>query len=236
MRVFLTGATGFIGSALIPDLIKSGHQVLGLARSDAGAKSLQAAGVQRIAAISRTWKACAAVRPPRTASFTPPSITTSRSTRPTVRPTGAPSKLSARCWLTPAALWSSPPGPGWSSRPAAWPPKTIRPLRLPHPRSASEEAAAVRVTGRTRVGGPPPAGPRSDSSRPGQLRDRSRCEKGVSAYVGDGRNRWPAVHLLDAAHLSRLALEKGCTWKTLSRGRRRGRLGCETSPTQSAAA
>ncbi len=166
MRIFVTGATGFIGSAIVPELIGAGHQVLGLARSDAAAASLIAAGadVQRGSLDDLD------------------SLRNGAATADAVIHAGFKHDFSNYA----AAAESTFP-------------------------RKSEEAAASTAARGARVSVlrlPPSVHGDGDHGFVPVLIGLAR-EKGVSAYVGDGFNRWPAVHRLDAARLYRLVLESG---------------------------
>ena len=221
MRVFLTGATGFIGSAIIPELIGAGHQVLGLTRSDAGAEVLAAAGakahrgdLENLESIRRGVESADGVIHCGFNHDFSKFVQNCEQDRLVIEAMGSVLAGSDRPLVITSGTGLGAAAPGQPATEDHFDPGH------PIPRKASELAgAAVAQRGvNVSVVRLPQV---HDTVKQGLVTPYIEMarEKGSVAYVGEGLNRWPAVHVSDAARLYRLVLEKrqpGSRWHAVA--------------------
>lgn len=208
MRVFVTGATGFVGSAVVQELITHGHQVLGLTRSDKGEQALRQAGAEAhygsLEDLDSLRRGAAATDGVAHLAFIhdfsryQENIDTDRGV---IAALTDALEGSGKPLVTTFGVGLLAPGRAptedEAANPAMNPRAALEPLAL---------AAAERGVRASFVRLPPTVHGAGDHGFVPMLIDVAR-QKGFAAYVADGANRWPAVHRFDAARVYRLALE-----------------------------
>ncbi|MCW6511802.1 SDR family oxidoreductase [Lichenifustis flavocetrariae] len=210
MRVFLTGATGFIGSRIVPELLQAGHEVIGMTRSEEGAQRLTAQGatphratLEDLDSIRRGAEQADGVIHCGFDHDFSNFVANCEKDRRVIGALGSLLNGSDR----PLLITS---GTGLGSAPGKPADEDVYDTTHANPRKASEEAGQalldagvdVRVVRLPQV---------HDTVQQGLITPLVAItrEKGLSAYVGEGKNRFPAAHVTDVARLYRLALEKG---------------------------
>jgi nucleoside-diphosphate-sugar epimerase len=228
MRIFVTGASGWIGSAVVPELIGAGHQVTGLARSDASAESLTAAGAEvhrgtlddldSLHAAAATSDGVIHLAFKHELAFSGDFQGAADADRRAVETFGEALAGSDRplviasgtLGIAPGRVVSEQDGHGQSSAIAGF-------GGGPQTRWETSElvlSMAERGVRSSIVRLPPTNHGDGDNGFIATLVGIAR-EQGVSGYIGDGANRWPAVHRLDSAQLFRLAVENAPAGSTL---------------------
>jgi nucleoside-diphosphate-sugar epimerase len=207
MRVFVTGATGFIGKAVVKELIANGHDVLGMARSDEGARALAAGGAQvhrgsleDLSSLrSGAERADAVIHLAFIHEFSRFQENCAIDKR-AIEALGSVLTGSDRPLIVTAGTAATAASGQLSTEDLQLPPDS------PFPRVSEQTALGLKEVSAAVMRLPQV----HDTFRQGLVSYAIQVarDKGVSAYVGDGLNRWPAVHLDDAAILYRLALEK----------------------------
>lgn len=212
MRVFITGATGWVGSALVPDLIAAGHQVTGLVRSEQKAEALRAAGGEPLLGSLNdleTLKRAAAeadgvVHLAFGLDFSR-IVELAEEDRRAIEAFGEAYAGSERPVIATGGFGLLPAGETFTED------GPLAPIIPEFPRASEQTVAAIAEKGVRATWVRLPRSVHGLGERHGfvpMLAGVAR-EKGVSAYVGEGENLWPSVHRLDAARVYRLALEQG---------------------------
>ena len=228
MRIFITGATGWIGSAVVPELIGARHQVLGLARSDTSAAALAAAGaeVQRgtlddldtLRRAADTSDGVIQLAFNHDLAFSGRFHDAADAERRAVETVGEALAGSDRPFVIASGMAGLAPGRVVTERDGhGTDPAVAAPRSGPQSRHATAEwvlSLASRGVRSSIVRLAPTVHGDGDNGFMATIVRIAR-DTGVSGYIGDGANRWPAVHRLDAAHLFRLALEKAPAGSTL---------------------
>ena len=209
MRVFVTGASGWVGSAVVKELLAAGHHVVGLVRSEAGAKKVAELGAEvlhgtldDLAVLQQAAaQADGVIHTAFNHDFSK-IVVSSEQERRAIEAIGGVLEGSQRPFVVTSGVALLAPGRVTSEDDATRPPLASFP-RAPETAAFAFAARGVR-TAAIRLA--PTVHGIGDNGFVPRLVQLAR-QTGVSAYVDEGRNRWPAVHCLDAAHLYRLALE-----------------------------